>query len=53
MPIANSNDLRLEIVDAVQQGQKRRDVAKPLKVSPSGVIKRMQRFEVSSDVASP
>ena len=35
MPIPYSNDLRLKVVDAVQQGQTRREAAKQFRVSPS------------------
>jgi len=51
MPIPYSIDLRSKIVDLVQKGQTRREVAKQFRVSPSFVIKLMQRFEAIGDVA--
>jgi transposase len=51
MPVPYSNDLRLKIVNAIQQGQTRREVARQFMVSPSFVIKLMQRFEATGDVA--
>lgn len=51
MPIPYSNDLRWKIVTTVQQGQTRREVAERFRVSPSFVIKLMQRFKATGDVA--
>jgi transposase len=51
MPVPYSNDLRSKVVDAVQQGQSRREVARQFRVSPSFVIKLMQRFEATGDIA--
>lgn len=51
MPIPYSNDLRSKIVEAVQQGQTRREVAKQFRVSSSFVIKLMQRFDATGDVS--
>lgn len=46
-----SNDLRRKMVEAVQGGLSRRQTAKVFKVSVSCVIKLMQRFDVTGDVA--
>lgn len=51
MPSPYSNDFRTKIVEAVEQGSSCRQVAKQFRVSPSCVIKLMQRFRATGDVA--
>jgi transposase len=51
MPIPYSNDFRWKIIGAVRRGNKRREVAEQFDVSPGFVIKLMQRFEATGDVA--
>lgn len=51
MPSPYSNDFRAKIVEAVAQGSSCRQVAKQFRVSPSCVIKLMQRFRATGDVA--
>ena len=46
-----SNDLRWKMVETVQGGLSRRQTAELFKVSTSCVIKLMQRFDATGDVA--
>lgn len=48
--VAFSNDLRVRLVKAVEAGASRREVAARFDVSPSAVIKLMQRFRSTGSV---
>jgi len=50
MPKPYSNDFRLKIVEAVAEGGSCRQVAEQFRVSPSCVIKLMQRYRATGDV---
>ena len=47
MPRPLSNDLRIRMVNAVQNGESRHAVAERFDVAPSSVIKLMQAFEAT------
>ena len=47
MPRPLSNDLRIQMVNAVQNGESRHSVAERFDVAPSSVIKLMQAFEAT------
>jgi transposase len=50
MPKPYSNEFRAKIVEAVEEGGSCRQVAEQLRVSPSCVIKLMQRYRATGDV---
>ena len=51
MPSPYSNDFRRKIMEAVQKGGSCRQVAEQFGVSPSCVIKLMQRYRATGDVS--